>query len=76
VAGLLVGGLLAALWPTAGPEHLLSAQTKQFVALQRFSQIMLGIRPAQSVRGLPAGGLDQHAGQRRPGDDGPMRGLP
>jgi hypothetical protein len=37
-----VAGLLAGQLPE--PEHLLSAQTKQFVALQRFSQIMLSIQ--------------------------------
>lgn len=37
-----VGWLLSGQLPE--PEHLLSTQTKQFVALQRFSQIMLGIQ--------------------------------
>ena len=45
----------AVAWLLSGqlpePEHLLSAQAKQFVALQRFSQIMLGIeaRPMAHV---------------------------
>jgi hypothetical protein len=37
-----VPALLAGQLPE--PEHLLSTQPKQFVALQRFSQIMLGLR--------------------------------